>query len=300
MKKRISRTTADFGLLSVTVFWGSTFILSKMVLESVPLLLFLAIRLGLAAVIMGMLALTQRRRMTRQAVFHGIILGILLYLSYLFQMWGIQYTSASNAGFITGLSVIFVPAFSVLFFREPVRLNVIAGIISATVGLLLLSGGNPFSWNKGDYLVLVCALTVTFHVILTGNYARKNDIYSLTTVQLSTIAVISIFVFLFSDIPFHMPSQSNLLFLFYLAAFGTVYTFFMQTAMQRFTTATRTALVFSMEPVFAALFAYLIAGELLSPPAMLGGLLILAGMLSAEINWHKGGKTVVVHDETIP
>jgi drug/metabolite transporter (DMT)-like permease len=78
-----------------------------------------------------------------------------------------------------------------------------------------------------------------------------------------------------------------LLLLFYLALFGTVYTFLMQTAMQRFTTATRTALVFSLEPVFAALFAFLIAGEILTSLGWFGGFLIICGMLIAEIRWKK-------------
>jgi drug/metabolite transporter (DMT)-like permease len=205
-------------------------------------------------------------------------------------MWGIQFTTASNAGFITGLSVIFVPLFSVFLFRESLRLNVVIGIILATCGLLLLSGGNPLLWNKGDYLVLICSLTVTFHVIFTGQFSRQNDVYLLTAVQLSTISVISIFVFSFSGLPFRWPSSVNILLLVYLALFGTVYTFLMQTAMQRFTTATRTALVFSMEPVFASLFAYLIAGEMLTLAGVLGGFLILSGMLSAELNWLKGRK----------
>jgi drug/metabolite transporter (DMT)-like permease len=285
MKRHISRPVADLGLLSVTVFWGSTFILSKQVLNTVPLPLFLVIRLSMAAVIMLSITLILRPGYSRQTLYHGMILGVLLYLSYFFQMWGIQFTSASNAGFITGLSVIFVPVFSVLLFKDPIKINVVAGIVLATIGLLMLSGGNPLNWNRGDYLVLICAISVTFHVILTGIFARRNDVYLLTAVQLGTIAIISIIVFLFSDLTFEIPPISYTLILIYLAVFGTVYTFFMQTAMQRYTTATRTALVFSMEPVFASLFAYLIAGELLSKLAMVGGILILAGMLSAEIDW---------------
>ncbi|MGD9487536.1 MAG: DMT family transporter [Calditrichaceae bacterium] len=285
MTKQISKTRADLLLLSVTVFWGTTFIISKLTLESVPLQTFLAIRLSLAAFFMTLIAIPHRKLIDRSTVTHGAILGIFLFISYLFQMWGIQHTSASNAGFITGLSVVFVPAFGILFFRAHPRLNSLAGVALATAGLLLLSGGNPLKWNYGDYLVLVCTFSVTFHVILTGKYARLHNIYVLTAVQLIAVSILSLSTLPFSESPGFIPTTIYLYVLLYLALFGTVYTFLMQTAMQRFTTATRTALVFSMEPVFAALFAFLIAGEILPFTGWLGGLLIVFGMITAEINW---------------
>ncbi len=134
-------------------------------------------------------------------------------------------------------------------------------------------------------MVFICAITVTFHVIYTGKFAPKHNIYLLTAVQLSTTSILSI-IFLFFSTNLLIEITFNIFaVLTYLALFGTVFTFLMQTAMQRFTTSTRTALVFSMEPVFAALFAYLIAGEMLTPLGWVGGLLILAGMIIAEINW---------------
>jgi len=285
MAEQLSKTKADLGLLSVTVFWGSTFILSKQVLEEVPLLLFLVIRLGIAAVVMVTITLILKRSWTKQALIHGLVLGILLYLSYLTQMGGIRYTTASNAGFITGLSVVFVPVLAIILFKDSLKINIVAGVTLATVGLLLLSGGNPLKWNQGDVLVLICAMLVTFHIIFTGRFVRQDDVFVLTAVQMITISVLSTIVLLFSDISFTIPGTKNFLTLSYLAVFGTVYTFLMQTAMQKFTTATRTALVFSMEPIFAALFAFLIAGELLPGMGMIGGVFIIAGMLSAEIDW---------------
>lgn len=287
MKKSISKTTADLGLLSVTLFWGTTFILSKQVLESVPLLSFLAVRLSLAAIFMIIIAFPRRSNLNKKTLKHGLILGSLLFFSYVTQMDGLKYTTASNAGFITGLSVVFVPLFSILFFKTHPKLNSLIGVALATIGLLLLSGGNPFDWNKGDYLVLICAFLVTFHVILTGKFSRENDIYLLTAVQLSVTGILSMIALPFSHSPLYIPSANHILLLIYLALFGTVYTFLMQTAMQQYTTNTRTALVFSMEPVFATLFAYIFAGEILGTVAWIGGILILLGMLSAEIEWTK-------------
>ena len=200
-------------------------------------------------------------------------------------MWGIQYTSASNAGFITGVHVALVPIFSVIFFKDKPQISSVVGVILAFAGLFLLSGGSLSKLNIGDFLVFICAITVTFHVIYTGKYAPNNNIYLLTAVQLSTTAVLSLIFVLFSSNLFVELTLNIFAVLAYLALFGTVFTFLMQTAMQRFTTAIRTALVFAMEPVFAAFFAYLVAGETLTLLGWAGGILILAGMIVAEINW---------------
>jgi drug/metabolite transporter (DMT)-like permease len=285
--KQISKTKADLGLVSVTIFWGTTFILSKNVLEEISLASYLAVRLVLAAVFMSIYALPHRRKYNSGVLKHGIILGFLLFSSYVFQMGGIRYTSASNAGFITGLNVVLVPLFSVLFFRDRPRLASLIGVAFATFGLFLLSGGNFSNLTIGDWLVFVCAIVVTFHVILTGRYAPKHNIYLLTAIQLNTVALLSTIYAAIDGI--HLPSFSGetIVILVYLALFGTVYTFLMQTSMQRFTTATRTALVFALEPVFAALFAYLIGGETLTMLGWVGGSLIIAGMIVAEVDWGK-------------
>lgn len=283
--KQISKSTADMGLLSVTFFWGTTFILSKILLGDIPLSNYLAIRLTLAAVFISFFSVRYRSELSSALIKHGVILGVFLFFSYLFQMWGIQYTTASNAGFITGLSVILVPVFAVLFFKDKPRVSSLVGVMFATAGLYYLSGGDFYQLNKGDWLVFVCALTVTFHVILTGRYAPLHNIYLLTSVQLITTAVLSLAFAAVDRVALPDLTWSTILLLIYLAAFGTVYTFLMQTAMQRYTTATRTALVFTMEPVFAALFAYIIGGEELGILGWFGGSLILIGMIIAEINW---------------
>jgi drug/metabolite transporter (DMT)-like permease len=239
----------------------------------------------LAAFFMFLFSLRRLKNINYKTVRDGIILGILLFFSYLFQMWGIQYTTASNAGFITGLNVILVPVFSVLLFKDKPRLASLVGVFFATVGLYFLSGGDFAALSQGDWLVFVCAVVVTFHVIFTGRFAVRNDIYLLTFVQLTTVAGFSLLLLFFDKQPLKAIPINFILILIYLALFGTVYTFFMQTAMQRFTTATRTALVFSMEPVFAALFAFMLAGETLVVLGWFGGGLIFIGMIIAEIKW---------------
>ncbi len=286
----ISKFRADLGLLSVTFFWGTTFIVSKLVLVDVPLPVYLVIRLTIAAVAMNLYALRFRKEWNVKLILNGSVLGALLYLSYFFQMWGIQFTSASNAGFITGMSVVLVPVFGFFFFKLRPSLNVLFGITLASAGLLLLTGANPLQWNDGDLLVLVCAVAVAFHVIYTGRFAPRHNVYLLTAAMLTVVALLSAAALPFSNFEWPQLTLRHWGVLVYLGLFGTVFTFLMQTAMQRFTTTARTALIFAMEPVFAALFAYLIAGELLTASGWLGGLLIVFGMVSAEVpifKWKK-------------
>ncbi len=280
MRKQLK---ADLGLLSVTVFWGSTFILSKLTLLEIPLLLFLDMRLGTAAVILDVIALKQIRLLSRKTLLHGAALGLFLYLSYFFQMWGIQYTTASNAGFITGLSVVMVPIFSYLIFRVKPSFNVAIGIVLAVIGLFLLTGADLFSFNSGDFLVLICAVTVAFHIIYTGKFAPQHHVLLLTAVQLTVVALLSVLALLFYDFSQRVISDTAWWVVLYLAVFGTVYPYLMQTHMQRFTTTTRTALIFAMEPVFAALFAFIVAKESLELSSWFGGFLIVLGMIFSEL-----------------
>ena len=126
-------------------------------------------------------------------------------------------------------------------------------------------------WNNGDLLVLVCTVSVAFHVIFTGRFAPKNNVYLLTATQLAVVSLLTMSALPFSEFEWPAISNKQWWLLIYLGLFGTVFTFLMQTAMQRFTTTARTALIFAMEPVFAAIFAYLIAGESLSLSGWIGG-----------------------------
>ena len=274
---------ADLGLLSITVFWGSTFIISKLTLLEVPLLLFLVLRLGLAALMVDLIAIKLIRRLNRTTLLHGAVLGLLLYFSYFFQMWGIQYTSASNAGFITGLSVVMVPMFSFFLYGSKPSANVAVGIVFAVAGLFLLTGADLFRLNSGDLLVLICAVTVAFHIIYTGKFAPRHNVLLLTAVQLSTVALLTVIALLFYDFSHSQISGNTWGAVIYLAVFGTIYPYLMQTQMQKFTTTTRTALIFSMEPVFAALFAFFIAKETLGLSGWAGGALIVLGMIFPEL-----------------
>ncbi|MBN2425898.1 MAG: DMT family transporter [Calditrichaceae bacterium] len=279
----MTRLKADLGLMSITVFWGTTFIISKLILTDIPVSLYLAIRLVLAALILNFIIIKSYHKINRIVLRDSIILGFLMFFTFFFQMKGIIHTTASNAGFITGLSVILVPIIGFIFLKTKPALNVIIGIFLALAGLLLLTGADPSHWNQGDILVLICSFFAALHIIYTGMVSIKHDVYLLTGIQVATAGILSMTILMAAPFDFSMVSFSHLGGLLYLALFGTIYAYLMQTAMQRHTTPARTALIFALEPLFAALFAMAFSLERLTSLQWTGGILIVLSMILAEI-----------------
>jgi drug/metabolite transporter (DMT)-like permease len=216
------------------------------------------------------------------------ILGFFLFASYAFQTLGLRYTSASNAGFLTGLNVVFVPVISAFLFRQSIPNNVKLGVIFATAGLFLLCTNGTWAVNGGDLLVILCAICVAWHLIYTGEYSRSHDVYWLTTYQLGTVALLSALVAGAKGQPVFVWYPDLLWTLVICVLFATIFAFLVQTSMQRFISPSQTALIFCMEPVFAALYAYWAAHERLGVFGLIGSVLIFAGMILSEVVSSKG------------
>jgi len=281
-------------LLLVTAIWGTTFIMVKDAVVSTPVFTFLAIRFALASV--AMLLLLRWPRLTRHLgvsslgnpvplspLGPGILIGLFLFASYGFQTSGLQYTTPAKAAFITGLSVVIVPLLAALAWRKMPQPAALMGVLLATAGLALLSLNADLSVNRGDLLVLGCAVALALHILTTGAFAPRTDPLRLTAVQLLTVAVLSGLVALLWERPLTLPSGS----VWFAAAFtgllASTFAFGAQTVAQRFTSPTHTALIFVTEPVFAALFSWAVGRETLTARAWLGCGLILAGMMTAEL-----------------
>ena len=215
-------------------------------------------------------------------ILKGMALGVFLFSGYAWQTVGLQYTTSSNAGFITGLSVVFVPAFVAMTTRKLPSPGLILGVLCALVGLAFLSLGDQFVFNKGDLMVLVCAISFALHILFVGRYAPHANAIVLASVQILTVSVLSGISSMFLPQTAVHFSNNVWVALLVTAIPATSLAFFVQTKMQQFTTPTHTALIFSMEPVFAAISAFFFAGEFLSPRGLLGAGLVLAGMLIAE------------------
>lgn len=281
--QRHRKLIADGSLLVVAAIWGLTFVTVKNAIVLLPPYSFNFYRFTLATLVMLLFALPRLHDLQKSTVGAGFLLGVLLFSGYSFQTVGLLYTSASNAGFITGLSVVFVPLITFLISRQRPGPGIIAGVLCALTGLIIISAVSPDNFNLGDMLILCCALSFALHIIFVGKFASFHATVWLVSWQIATVALLSGI----GALIFEAGIQANLAAvwpaLIITALLATCLAFFTQNYMQRFTTASHTAIIFTTEPVFAAFFAILLLQESLSANTYWGGALILAGMLLAEI-----------------
>lgn len=290
MKKSV---LADLSLLVVAFVWGTTFVIVQNAISTLPPHAFNAIRFFLASGLLFVLLLLffreQLQALSKRMLASGIILGGWLFGGYAFQTVGLLYTTSSKAGFITGLSIVLVPLFSLLLLKQRPKWPAVTGVLVATVGLYLLTLSDSLSLNKGDVLVFFCAICFALQIIFTGKYAPSYPAMALALIQIFTVSILSagaslLFengqTFLNAEILF----QNHVLWaLFITAGPATALAFLAQTICQRFTTPTRVALIFAMEPVFAALAAFIWTEEVLGIKALSGCLLIFIGMILSEL-----------------
>ncbi len=274
---------ADTSLLAVAIVWGYTFVAIKDALASITPFNFIAVRFVISLLLLCIIFWKSLRAITRSEIRGGVVIGLFLFLAYSFQTTGLKYTTASNAGFITGFSVVLVPVFSAILLKSKPEPESIAGVILAAVGLFLLSYNGSFSFNKGDLLVLLCAISVAFHILTVGYYSRKSSAVRITIVQIATVTLLSLLCALFFEQPQVPAGQTVWGALIITSVFATVGAYLVQNTMQRFTSPTHTALIFSGEPVFAGIFGYWLLGEKLVLSAVIGCGLILAGMCISEL-----------------
>jgi drug/metabolite transporter (DMT)-like permease len=280
---KAKRLKADLLLLVTTFFWGVTFVVVKEAIRTTGVFVFLTQRFTVSSLILVCICLVMRRPFSHRFLKQGAVMGTFLFGGYAFQTAALLHTTASNTAFLTGLNVVLVPLIGSFLYGQQVNRNMVLGVVMAAVGLYLLCTGGGWSFNRGDMLAIVCAVSVSLHVIYTGKYAGRSDVYWLTAIQLGTVALLSTLMALSlgdSVIVWH-PEVFDALVICVL--FATVFAFIIQTAMQRLTSPTHTALIFCMEPVFAALYAYVMLGERFGIPGFIGAFLILAGMILSEI-----------------
>lgn len=286
MNRQPSRPLAEFLLVTVTVFWGGTFPLVKEAIVDLPVMAFLWVRFLLAATLLLLFAGRSILTLGWRGVGRGILLGTLLFLSYLFQTWGLELTSSTNTGFLTGLNVVWVPLLAGPLLHKSPAFGAKIGVGLALSGLFLLTWQpGSFSVNPGDVLVLVCSFFVALHILGLDALTEGFDGRALTFVQIATMAVWSLLGSLAYE-PVTWPRSwpiDLVVAVVITAVFATVYAFWVMTSFQRLTTPTRAALIYTLEPVFAAIFSILLLAEQLSSLAWVGGSMIVLGMVIAEL-----------------
>lgn len=281
----VRRWQADLALLVVTLIWGATFIMVREAIAHFPVFAFLTLRFSFALLsLVPLLWMGHRSSSLSWAELGaGGLVGLALLAGYGLQTLGLRYTTAAKAGFITGLSTVFVPMLGAAFWRRRPPLASQVGITLAMGGLALLTLGSNLSIAWGDLIVLGCALAFALHILAVGIFAPRMDPSQFTAAQIGTVALLSALISRTTEWPWPTPSWQVLWAALFTGVLATSLALGIQSVAQRFTSATHTALIFAMEPVFAALFAYLLAGERLGARRWAGCGLMLTGMLISEL-----------------
>jgi drug/metabolite transporter (DMT)-like permease len=275
----------DGSLVIMTLVWGATFVMVKRALDDASTLLFLTLRFASAALVLAVIFRKDfRAGKMGISIRSGALAGLCLFAGYVFQTVGLRYTTASKAAFLTGFTTPMVAVLSILVYRRAPQLIEVLGVATAFAGMALMTiPSGHFQIANGDLIVSACAVAYAFHILVTGRFANQVNMGVFIVTEIATGAAVGAATFWWAEpvrIHWSLPLITALAVTSLLA---TALGFSIQTWAQRWSSPTRTALFFTLEPVFAWITSYLVAGEVLSGRGAVGAALILAGVLMVEL-----------------
>lgn len=274
------RWVAELLLVCVAAGWGIGFPVMKLAVNTHPVLMVLGLRFALSALILLPFSAKKLRKVPLNTMAAGGILGLLLGCAFIFLIFGLQITTASNTGFLSGLSVIWVLLLSGPLAGRLPTFEAALATLFGIAGLYLMSDINGWQLQWGDMLVIVGSIFTAIHIIALDKFSRNHDNTILTFLQVVTMAIVIMLLEYFrgGDLLPSVWDRDLIIALMVTALFSTVIAFWVQTHYQRYTTPIRAILIYNLEPVFSALFAVWLLYETISGNMFLGGGLILLGM----------------------
>ncbi len=277
-------------LVLITFIWGATFVVIKDSLNAASPLLYNAVRMTIAAIVLAAIFFRQLGTITRACAIAGAVCGALLWIGYECQTAGLKLTTPSKSAFLTGVSVVLVPVLLAVIWRRHVNHWTLAGVAAAFVGLYLLTvppsnGEGLFTnINNGDLLTLGCAVAFAFQIIVLGRAAQRHPFSQIVVLEIACCALLMLLsIPVMEPAAFMRLSTAMYVSIGVTALLGTVGAFIVQGWAQQFTPPTHTALIFALEPVFAGMTSYVVVHERLGMRGGLGAALILAGVLISEL-----------------
>ena len=276
----------QIGLFYAAAVWGSTFYLIRDVVVDTDPLVLTGYRFLIAAFFLGLYLLIKKEALWSNLKY-GFGMSILVTLVYAIQAVGLQFTSAASSGFITGLFVAFVPFFAWIAYRKVPAFNKFLAVLIAVLGLWFLTGGFT-ELNVGDVLTLITAVAYAVHVVFTGLFVKKLSPNVWAFQQLFFTGLICAVLALFKGASFEVPTNASFFSILYLALIPGLSAFMIQVNAQKYVPEIKAAILMSFEPVFAALFAWTLGGEVFSYSKLLGGFFIFLAMIVSELRWRRG------------
>lgn len=270
-------------MILVTIFWGLSYTFMVLGLEVLEAYNVVALRCLIAFIIAGLIFYKKLLKTNRTTITYAAIQGFLLFFVFVLSLFGLETTSASNAGFILSLTVVLVPIFSSIIEKKLPSRAVIIAIVCTLIGIIILTIKTSLTFNPGDIYMAIAAICYSVYLILNSKFTKKVESISFGVFQLGFAGIIAAILCMFFEVP-QIPSTG----LGWLAILGlgvicTAFCFIAQSVVQQYTSPTHTGLIFSLEPIFASIFAILFLGELVTGQLIIGGLFILTGNLVAQL-----------------
>lgn len=294
----MKKYTGEIALLFNTLIWGGTFALIKNAFNDISPLLFLGLRFGFAALVFLPFVYSSLKKTNKQTLIAGSILGFFYFTGFAAQSAGLNITTATKSGFITGTFVVFIPILQLIIERRKPKWFNLFSVMLVLVGLIMLSSkgenvleflsqlGNDF--NLGDLLTLLCALLFAFQVVYVDVFTKKYDYLPMVFIQLLITGLGGfILSYLFSVTslePIKLTISNNLIFaILYTSIFASIIATIIQLKFQKNVSPTKAGIIFSIEPIFAAVFAYFLLNEKISNFGLMGCVLIFIGVVVSEV-----------------
>lgn len=275
---------ADLMILFITICWGSSYLFMKMGLDSLGEFNLIALRFGLAFILAGVIFLPRLRQVNVKTIRYAMLLGFILFIMFTALTFGLKTTTTSNAGFLVSLTVVFVPLLHTFLFKKKIENKVVVSIMLALTGIALLTIQLPFTFKIGDLFCIAAALCYALHINMVSTAAQKVDTLSLGILQLGFTGLYAFISSLLYEAPVWPSTTNSWIAVLVLSVVCTAVGFIFQTIAQKYTTATRTGLVFSLEPVFAALVGFWFAHEILNSNQYLGAALVFISVVISSVN----------------
>lgn len=270
-------------LLVVTaIIWGSGFVASAISLEYYTPYQILAARFLIGAVILCILFHKKLKKLNKRTLISGAVLGIFLYLAFVLQTVGLQYTTPSKNAFLTAVNVVFVPFIGFLLYKRKIDMYELFGAVLAVIGVAVLSLKLSSEINIGDLLTLCCAVGFAFHIFYTAKFVKEEDPVALTIIQMVVAAVIGWIVVLFRGEASFSLETEGVLNLLYLGVFSTTIAYLMQTVAQKYISETKAAIILSTESFWGMAFSVVILSEVMTMKMIIGAILILCAIIISE------------------
>ncbi len=288
---------ADLMLLAVTVFWGASYLLTKLALRELQAFNLTALRLLIGFAVSGAVFYKRILKSDAKTIKYALILAVLIVLMFISMSYGLEYTTASNAGFLISLAVIIIPILSHFFLKQRIERRVLLGVCIAPIGIALLTLNEQLTISGGDLLCIICALFSAMHVVCMGVFTQKVDSIALGILQLGFAGAFSLGFSFFTE-AVRLPVSATAWFsVLALAILCTAVGYLVQATAQQYTSATHTGLILSLEPVFSAIFGFALLGEVLLPRGYAGAAILMLSVLIAELDF--GRKDPVPDQEAI-